>query len=84
MANAQHENNDTYRLHRSRPGAVAVFNQDGFLMAEYDQNTGATAWLRVVAATKRESVEQRLAHQFPAVVETTVAAVKSRVKNSTR
>lgn len=79
MANAQHDN-DTYRLYVGRPGAVAVLNQDGFLMAEYDQSTGATAWLRVVAATKRESVEQRLAQQFPAVVET-VAASTSRAKN---
>ncbi|MDZ4802943.1 MAG: hypothetical protein SGI92_32695 [Bryobacteraceae bacterium] len=81
MANAQHENNDTYRLYSGRPGAVTVVNQDGFVMAEYDQSTGATAWLRVVAATKRESVEQRLAQQFPAVVETTVAAPRSRAKN---
>ena len=65
MATSQHENNDTYRLHLGKPGAVAVLNQDGFLMAEYDQNTGTTAWLRVVAATKRAAVEQRLLQQFP-------------------
>src|SRR4051812_10056252 len=82
MANAQHENNDTYRLYRPRAeGAVAVVNQDGFLMAEYDQTTGATAWLRVVAATKRDSVEQRLAQQFPAITERSAAAHKSRSKS---
>lgn len=77
MANAQHENNDSYRLHRAKPDSpVAVLNQDGFFMAEYNPATGTTAWHRVVPATKRESVEKRLAQQFPAVVEMTVAANK--------
>ena len=82
MASPQHENNDTYHLYRPRPeGAVVVVNQDGFVMAEYDQTTGATAWLRVVAATKRDSVEQRLANQFPAITKRTVVAHKSRSKS---
>jgi hypothetical protein len=69
VANSQQDNNDTYRLHSARgQGAVVVVNQDGYVMAEYDQRTGATAWLRVVAATKRDSVEQRLAQQYPPIV----------------
>ena len=75
LANAQQENNDTYRLHRAKPDSpVAVLNQDGFFMAEYNPVTGATAWHRVVPATKRDSVEKRLAQQFPAIVEKKVAA----------
>ena len=78
MANA-HDNNDTYCLTRGKPeGPVAVVNQDGFLMAEYDQHTGATAWLRVVAATKRVAVEARLAQQFPATTLPSVVAHKPR------
>src|SRR5688572_28647943 len=66
MANAQHENNDTYRLHRVKPDSpVSVLNQDGFFMAQYNPVTGATAWHRVVPATKRESIEKRLAQEFP-------------------
>jgi hypothetical protein len=81
MANAQHENNDTYRLHRAKPDStVAVLNQDGFFMAEYNPATGATAWHRLVPATKRESVEKRLAQQFPAIVATKVAANRPRSK----
>ena len=70
MAHLHHENNDSYRLHRAKPdGSVAVFNQDGFLMAEYNPMTGATAWHRVVPATKRESVERKLSEQFPVVAD---------------
>jgi len=82
MANMQHENNDIYRLHRDKPDSpVAVLNQDGFFMAEYNPVTGTTAWHRVVPATKRESVEKRLAEQFPVIVETKVASNNSRSKS---
>ena len=78
MADLQHENNDSYRLHRAKPdGPVAVFNQDGFFMAEYDPITGATAWHRVVPVTKRESVEKKLSVQFPVVRDTNASANKS-------
>jgi hypothetical protein len=71
VATMQHENNDIYRLHRDKPDSpVVVLNQDGFFMAEYNPATGITAWHRVVPATKRESVEKRLAEQFPAIAET--------------
>jgi hypothetical protein len=68
MAPSPHENHDSYRLHRAKPdGFVSVFNQDGFVMAEYNPITGATAWHRVVAASKRDSIERQLAAQFPVV-----------------
>jgi hypothetical protein len=80
MAHSHHrENNDSYRLYRANPnGPVSVFNQDGFLMAEYDPATGTTAWHRVVPATKRESVEKKLSEQFPVVTVRTAAFKKSR------
>jgi hypothetical protein len=66
MASSHHEHNDSFRLHRAKPdGVVAVLNQDGFVMAEYNPLTGATAWLRVVPGAKRESVERKLSEQFP-------------------
>jgi hypothetical protein len=79
IAQLQHENNDSYRLHRSKPdGSVAVLNQDGFFMAEYNPITRATAWHRVVPATKRESIERKLSEQFPVVAEINRAANESR------
>jgi hypothetical protein len=78
MAHPHHENNDSYRLHRPKPdGLVAVFNQDGFLMAEHNPITGATSWHRVVPATKRESVERKLLEQFSAVADTNGGARKN-------
>ena len=81
MAHSHHEKNDSYRLHRAKPdGPVSVFNQDGFLMAEYNPVTGTTAWLRVVPATQRESLERRLGEQFPGVTVGQTAANKSRTR----
>jgi hypothetical protein len=81
MAILHHENNDSYRLHRAKPdGSVTVFNQDGFLMAEYNPVTGATAWHRVVPATKRESVERKLSEQFPVLADTNASKPPKRNK----
>jgi hypothetical protein len=81
MANLQHENNDSYRLHRGKPdGSVSVFNQDGFLMAEYNPLTGVTAWHRVVPSTKRESIEKRLLEQFPVLAGSPTYANKPPAK----
>ena len=85
MAHSHHENNDSYRLHRARPdGPVAVFNQDGFLMAEYNPATGMTSWHRVVPATKRESLERKLAEQFPALAVGRAQFSKSSPKRQKR
>jgi hypothetical protein len=81
MAHPNHENNDSYRLHRTKPdGLVSVFNQDGFLIAEYNPISGATAWLRVVPVPKRQSLERKLSEQFPMVAETRAPAYRSRSK----
>jgi hypothetical protein len=76
MASSAHENHDSYRLHRGKPdGFVSVYNQDGFLMAEYNPLTGMTAWHRLVPASKRESIERQLAAQFPTPAGTVLASV---------
>ena len=78
MPSPRHEHNGSFRLHRAKPdGVVAVLNQDGFVMAEYNPFTGATAWLRVVPGPKRESIERKLSEQFP-------AAVREPRRNKTR
>ena len=79
MTHLQHENNDSYRLHRAKTdGLVAVLNQDGFFMAEYNPITGATAWHRVVPITKRESIERKLSEQFPVAAAISTSVNKSR------
>ena len=66
MPDLHREHDESYRLHRPKPdGLVAVINQDGYFMAEYNPITGTTAWHRVVAASKRESIERKLSEQFP-------------------
>ena len=79
MAHPHHENNDSYRLHRPKPdGPVAVFNQDGFLMAEHNPISGATSWHRVVPATKREAIEKKLSAQFPPSLDAKANTNRSR------
>ena len=83
MSDLHREHNDSYRLHRPKPdGLVAVFNQDGYFMAEYNPVTGATAWHRVVAAAKRESIERRLSEQFPNHLSDAVARGSKRRSRS--
>jgi hypothetical protein len=85
MAHQHHETNDSYRLHRAKPdGSVAVFNQDGYLMAEYNPDNGVTAWHRVVPATKRESIERKLSEQFPVLAEGVAYANEPSVKRHRR
>jgi hypothetical protein len=85
MADSHYENHDSYRLHRDKPdGLVSVFNQDGFFMAEYNPTTGATAWHRVVPATKRESIERQLSTQFPVVADAHGLSHKSSSKTKKR
>ena len=85
MVHPQYGTNDSYRLHRHKPeGPVSVFNQDGFLMAEYDPITGVTAWHRAVPATKRDAVEKKLVEQFRSTADTSGAAPKPSSKRKPR
>ena len=84
MSDLHREHNESYRLHRPKPdGLVAVFNQDGYFMAEYNPITGATAWHRVVAASKREAIERRLSEQFPTHFSDT-AAPRAKTRSRTK
>lgn len=46
-------------------GPVLILNERSYLMAEYNQRTGKTAWQRVVAVTQREQVERWLLSHYP-------------------
>jgi hypothetical protein len=39
-------------------GLVQIFNQDGYLMAEYSEFTGVFRWQRVLMALQKAAVEQ--------------------------
>jgi hypothetical protein len=81
MPVSPHENHDLYRFHRGKPdGPVSVFNQGGFLMAEYNPLTGGIAWLRIVPVHKRDVLERQLATQFPAVAHGGITKARSRTK----
>jgi hypothetical protein len=56
-----------YSFKRSNPmsGVIQVINENSYVLAEYNENTGILAWHRVVAATQRAAIEQRLFQQFP-------------------
>ena len=83
MAHPHHENNDSYHLHHPKSASVvSVFNQDGFLMAEYSLTTGAVAWHRVAPSTKREAVERRLTEQFPVIVQKRAPAKSPRTRRT--
>jgi hypothetical protein len=46
-------------------GLVQIYNENSYLMAEYNENTGSTLWRRVVPASQRAAVEARMLEQYP-------------------
>ena len=57
---------DTYRFYQGeKSNVVQVFNQNSYLMAEYNKLTGATVWRRVLDVKQRTALEKRLQEQFP-------------------
>jgi hypothetical protein len=52
-------------IRQSATALVSVTNNLGYVMAEYDDETGITKWQRVVPAPQREKVENWLLEQYP-------------------
>jgi hypothetical protein len=42
-----------------------VLNENSYVLAEYDENTGTFAWHRVVLTSQKLAIEQRVSEQFP-------------------
>jgi hypothetical protein len=56
----------TYQFKRAKAdGLIQVFNEGCYLMAEYNERTGAVSWQRVLLATQREMVEKWLRERYP-------------------
>jgi hypothetical protein len=81
----------TYQFKRAKAdGLIQVFNEGCYLMAEYNERTGAVSWQRVLLATQREMVERWLRERYPvrkyaaAPAPVAAAAKPSRQKSATR
>jgi hypothetical protein len=56
-----------FNFRRPNPeGPVMVYNENSYLMGEYNARTGKTTWHRVVLATQRDQVERWLVEHYPA------------------
>ena len=55
----------SFQFKRAKADLIQVFNEDSYLMAEYNERTGAVSWQRVLLATQREIVEKWLRERYP-------------------
>jgi hypothetical protein len=61
-----HVSLSSYQFRRSpHGGLIQVLNEGSYVMAEYDLQTGAVKWQRVVLATQRAQIETWLSEQYP-------------------
>ena len=68
----QEQLDQTFNFKRlNESSKVLVSNSLSYLMAEYDDNTGVTRWIRVANASQREQVENWLKSHYPAKTQTT-------------
>ena len=55
-----------YHVRRNQAdGMIQVLNETSYVMAEYNQRTGAVKWIRVVLASQREMIEKWLGEHYP-------------------
>src|SRR5438309_10339967 len=54
-----------FQFRRATADLIQVFNEDSYLMAEYGERTGNVSWHRVLLATQREIIHQRLRERYP-------------------
>jgi len=60
----------SFQFKRGNENLIQVLNEGSYVMAEYDERTGAVSWQRVVLASQRETIEKWLREQYPARVRT--------------
>ena len=54
-----------FQFRRSKADLIQVFNEGSYLMAEYNERTGAVSWQRLLLAGQREIVEKWLRERYP-------------------
>ncbi len=57
-----------FQFRRSTADLIQVYNEGSYLMAEYNERTGAVSWQRVLLATQREIIEKWLREHYPVKV----------------
>lgn len=65
-----------FQFRRATTDLIHVFNEGSYLMAEYNERTGAVSWQRVLLATQREIIERWLRERYPAPTATPAPARK--------
>jgi hypothetical protein len=55
-------------LRADNKGRLQILNGHSYIIAEYNEFTGAFIWLRVVLATQKLSIEKWLAEEHPVIV----------------
>jgi hypothetical protein len=76
MATQQPDQQFTFR--QGNHGRIIVSNSGSYIMAEYDEYTGLTRWVRVVSAPQREKVQRYLLERYPMKQAPVVVKNKSR------
>jgi hypothetical protein len=66
MAEKQRDESTAYQFKRATSGGIIdVVNSHGYLMAQYNDQTGKVSWQRMLPITQRESIEKRLRERYP-------------------
>jgi hypothetical protein len=56
----------SYHFKRAKiDGIIQVLNEGSYVIAEYNERTGAVNWQRVVLAKQKESIEKWLGEHYP-------------------
>jgi len=75
MATQQPDQHFSFR--HGNPGRIIVSNDSSYIMAEYDEFTGLTRWVRLVSAPQREKVQRFLLARYPMRLAPVVGKSKS-------
>jgi hypothetical protein len=67
-----------FSFQRGNHGRIIISNSGSYTMAEYDEYTGLTRWVRVVSAPQREKVQKYLLEQYPVKKSSTALPNKPR------
>ena len=70
-----------FQFKRVKSDLIQVFNAGSYLMAEYNERTGAVSWQRLLLTGQREIVERWLRERYPIKVAgaPSVASVATKV-----
>src|ERR1700689_597984 len=71
-----------FQFRRATVEIIQVFNSGSYLMAEYNERTGKTSWLRLLLAGQRDVIERWLSQHYPIQAPAAVKPTKVRSKSA--